>query len=559
MSTARPERSPESNERLISTGASPPEREWWRRAVLYQVYPRSFCDASGDGVGDLQGLISKLDAVQALGVDALWVCPVYRSPMEDFGYDIEDHYQVDPLFGSQEDMERLLHEAHARGLKVLLDLVISHTASSHAWFKESRQGREGSYSDYFVWVDPQPDGMPPNNWLSIFGGSAWQWETKRQQYYLHNFLSSQPDLNFHHPAVQDEVLAIARHWLDLGVDGFRLDTVNFYFHDRALRSNPPASERDSASAPAVNPYGWQDHLYDKNQPEVLPFIERLRALLDEYEGRVALGEIGESPARSLELLAEYTQPGRLHLCYSFDLLSAERSAAHFERVISRFEERAGESWPCWAFSNHDVTRAATRLCPPGGSVEATGSQLCALLLSLRGTPCLYQGDELALPESEVPFELLVDPYGIEFWPEFKGRDGCRTPYPWTSEPQAGFSEGAPWLPISDEHRERSFERQLADAQSPLSMTRQLLSARREQAALQSGSIELLERSGELLSFERRLGDERVRCFFNLSLEPARRELDERESEARLIIASAGVELGELLSVPAQGWALLKLS
>ena len=535
----------------MSAQASDPE--WWRRAVLYQIYPRSFSDASGDGVGDLRGLIQRLDQVKALGVDALWVCPIYRSPMKDFGYDIEDHYRVDPLFGSDEEAQELFEEAHKRGLKVLIDLVISHTASTHAWFVESRKGPDNPYSEYFVWADPKPDGSPPNNWLSIFGGSAWQWETRRQQYYLHNFLSSQPDLNFHHRPVQDEVIAIAEHWLKLGADGFRLDTVNFYFHDQQLRSNPPASEKDNASAPAVNPYGWQDHLFDKNQPEVIPFLERLRALFDRYEGSVGLGEIGESPARSISLLAEYTKPGRLHLCYSFDLLSAERSVAHFERVIRRFEELAGESWPCWAFSNHDVTRVATRLCPPGGELSATGTQLCALLLTLRGTPCLYQGDELALPEAEVPFEALVDPYGVEFWPEFKGRDGCRTPYPWTSEPLAGFSEHSAWLPISDAHRARSYQAQEADPQSPLSVTRAILQVRRTYLSLQLGSIELLPRSGEVLAYAREYQGERVVCLFNLSVEGGAYPL--KGQYTPLLFSKGSAQEGEMISLPAQGWGL----
>lgn len=529
--------------------------QWWRKAVLYQVYPRSFCDASGDGIGDLRGLIQKLDAIKALGVDALWICPIYRSPMKDFGYDIEDHYRVDPLFGSDDEAKELFDTAHALGLKVLIDLVISHTASSHAWFIESRKDKENPYRDFFVWADPQPDGSPPNNWLSIFGGSAWQWETRRQQYYLHHFLTSQPDLNFHHSAVQDEVLAIAEHWLKLGVDGFRLDTVNFYFHDRQLRSNPPARQKDSASAPAVNPYGWQDHLFDKNQPEVIHFLERLRELFDRYEGSVGLGEIGESPARSITLLAEYTRPGRLHLCYSFDLLSAERSASHFEQVISRFERLAGESWPCWAFSNHDVVRAATRLCPPHGQVSATGQQLCALLLTLRGTPCLYQGDELALPEVEVPFEQLVDPYGIEFWPEFKGRDGCRTPYPWRDEPLAGFSEHSSWLPISEDHRKLSYETQTLDPQSSLSMTRALLKVRKAHPSLQLGSISLLPRSGEVLAYARQLGEERVICLFNLSTELASYQLDPLLDP--LLVSEGISQQGSLITLPSQGWGLFK--
>ncbi len=504
---------------------------WWRSGVIYQVYPRSFQDDSGDGVGDLRGLRRRLDAIAALGVDALWVSPFYRSPMRDFGYDVEDHLAVDPLFGDLADAEGLIEEAHARGLRVLIDLVLSHTSSAHPWFAQSRLAAHTPYRDYYVWADPNPDGSPPNNWLSVFGGSAWSWEARRRQYYLHNFLSEQPDLNLHCAAVQEELLSVAARWLARGVDGFRLDTVNFYFHDPQLRSNPPAAVRDGLSTPDANPYGYQEHLYDKNRPETLPFLERLRALADRH-GAVLLGELGEAPRRALELLAEYTRPGRLHLCYTFDLLGLDLrgGAAGGEEVAGalRRHEAAGAAGACWALSNHDVCRAATRLCPPGATPSQTAPLALALLLSLRGAPCLYQGEELGLPEAEVPYELLVDPYGREFWPTYKGRDGCRTPYPWTPEPGAGFSRGAggaaggaaPWLPIPEEHRALARSAQEGSPKSALSLTRRLLSRRSSSPALRDGALRVLCAEGGLLVYARGEGAGRAVCLFNLSASPA---------------------------------------
>lgn len=501
--------------------------QWWREAVIYQIYPRSFCDLSRDGVGDLPGITSKLTKIKSLGVNTLWISPFFRSPMKDFGYDVEDHCAVDPLFGSIENAKTLIEQAHALDLRILIDLVISHTSDQHPWFKESRSSRVNKKSDYYVWVEPLPDGSPPNNWLSIFGGSAWQWDTRRCQYYLHNFLISQPDLNFHNPQVQQEVLDIARFWLELGVDGFRLDTVNFYFHDRQLRSNPPAQIRDQMSAHETNPYGWQDHIFDKNQPEVTNFLEDLRAVLDENGSCIGLGEIGESPVRSLDLLVHYTAPNRLHLCYSFDLLSQFGDAPYWRDIIQKFEQKQQlsgvNSWPCWAFSNHDVMRAATRLCPEGGNAQKNGVLILALLLSLRGTPCIYQGEELALPEVDLPLESLVDPYGIEFWPVYKGRDGCRTPYPWNSQDGAGFTEGKPWLPIGDQHRPLAFNQQELDQDSPLNMTRKLLNIRTEYPELRSGQINILDSDPQILIFERSIRDDdqirRVICIFNPTTRP----------------------------------------
>jgi alpha-glucosidase len=512
--------------------------DWWRRAVIYQIYPRSFRDTDGDGVGDLRGIAGRLEHVAWLGADAVWISPFFRSPMKDFGYDVEDHRAVDPIFGGLADLDAVLAEARRLGLRVLIDLVLSHCADTHPWFVAASAGRGSAWDDCFVWADPAPGGGPPNNWLSVFGGSAWGWCEARGQYYLHNFLPSQPDWNYHSPEVRREILDIARFWLERGVSGFRLDAVNFCVHDPQLRDNPPADPVGALITPDINPYSAQEHLYDKNRPELLDFLAELGQLLAGYPGAIGLGEVGAVPERASALAAQYTAPGRLQLCYSFDLLGERFDADYLRAVIARAEANEGAG-RCWALSNHDVVRPATRLCPPGGDPRRTARAALALLLSLRGTPCLYQGEALGLPEAEIPYERLVDPYGLAFWPEFKGRDGCRTPMPW--EPDgvaAGFSEVEPWLPVSDAHRPLAAALQRADPDSTLSLTRALLALRRRHPALQSGALALLGEDPQVLAFLRSEGEERVVCAFNLSSAPARwgeglRPLDGCPGEGRI--------------------------
>ncbi|HEY0335405.1 MAG TPA: alpha-glucosidase [Stenotrophomonas sp.] len=488
---------------------------WWRGAVIYQIYPRSFLDANGDGVGDLPGIIERLDYVAALGVDAIWISPFFKSPMADFGYDIADYRDVDPLFGTLEDFDRLLEKAHALGLKVMIDQVLSHTSIEHEWFRQSRQDRINDKADWYVWADPRDDGTPPNNWLSLFGGVAWQWEPRREQYFLHNFLADQPDLNFHNPQVQQATLDNVRFWLDRGVDGFRLDAINFCFHDQALRDNPPkpADKRVGRGFSPDNPYAYQYHYFNNTQPENLPFLERLRELLDQYPGTVALGEI--SSEDSLATTAEYTSAGRLHMGYSFELLVEDFSVAYIRDTVARLEATMTEGWPCWAISNHDVERAVTRW---GGhpAQPRLARLLVAVLCSLRGSICLYQGEELGLGEAQVPYEALQDPYGIAFWPKFKGRDGCRTPMPWTSTPQAGFTTGKPWLPIPAEHRALSVAEQSDDPQSVLGAFQQFLAWRKTMPALLRGDIRFLDSEAPILLLERTLDDETLLLAFNLS-------------------------------------------
>jgi len=491
--------------------------DWWRGAVIYQIYPRSYQDSNSDGVGDLSGIIHRLPHIASLGVDAIWISPFFRSPMLDFGYDVSDYREVDPLFGTLGDFDALIARAHELGLKVMIDLVLSHTSDQHAWFQESRSSRDNPKANWYVWADAKEDGTPPNNWLSIFGGSGWEWDSERQQYYMHNFLKQQPDLNFHEPEVQDALLDVTRYWLERGVDGFRLDTINFYIHDKQLRDNPvcPVEDRNASTAPAVNPYNWQLHVHDKNQPENLEFLKRYRALLDEYPGKTAVGEVGDSQM-GMQIQAQYTSGGdKVHMCYAFDFLAPEApNGTMIADVLTRFEQVATDGWACYAFSNHDVVRHASRW----NLGEAAQRLYAALLMSIRGSVCLYQGEELGLTEAYVSYEELQDPYGIRFWPKFKGRDGCRTPIPWSSDgPTGGFTDTKPWLPVAMEHLSKSVAEQDRDDHSMLNFYRQMVGFRKAQPALINGSFELIAARDDMVSFIRQADDgQRVFCAFNLS-------------------------------------------
>ena len=493
------------------------EDEWWRGCVIYQVYPRSFQDTTGDGTGDLPGVTQRLDYIASLGVDVVWLSPFFKSPMADMGYDVADFCAVDPMFGTIEDFDRLIAEAHRLGLKVIIDQVLSHVSDQHAWFVESRKDRVDPKADWFVWAEPKPDGTPPNNWLSIFGGSAWEWDGTRRQYYLHNFLISQPDLNFHKEEVQDALLETVRFWLERGVDGFRLDAVNYYFHDRALRDNPPLKRGKTVDVPDTNPYGYQDHIHDKSQPENIGFLRRFRALLKQYGAHAAVGEVGDGD-RSLQTVAAYTAGSDLlQMCYTFDLLGPEFSAAHIRKCVDAFEEKVADGWVCWAFSNHDVPRHATRFTRPGGDPDRTARFAALLIACLRGSICLYQGEELGLEEAEIAYEDLRDPYGIRFWPAFKGRDGCRTPMVWQADaPNAGFTAGKPWLPIPESHRQKSADRQEADEGSVLTWYRTVLAHRRTSTALRAGTSRFLPSPPDTLLIERKGGGETMLCAFNFA-------------------------------------------
>lgn len=491
-------------------------RDWWRGAVIYQIYPRSFQDSDGDGIGDLRGITERLPHVARLGADSIWLSPIFRSPMADMGYDVSDYRDIDPVFGTLADFDALVTRAHDLGLKVILDQVLSHSSDRHPWFADSKQ--RGAKADWYVWADPKPDGSPPNNWQSVFGGSSWEWAPERGQYYLHNFLISQPDLNLRNPEVQDEMLDVLRFWLDRGVDGFRLDTVNYYIHDGDLRDNPPMPP-DPTRWPPVSTYDMQDHVHDKNRPENLDFLARMRSVLNEYTNRCLVGEVGEVPHRALGLMAEYTAgDAHLHMAYSFDMLGPGFSAAHFRKVIDGFFKAAPDGWPSWSFSNHDVNRHVTRWARFGPQ-DAVAKLAISMLASFEGTIGLYQGEELGQTETDLEYEELTDPPGLRFWPENKGRDGCRTPMVWDGTAQGGFSTAKPWLPVKPPQRARNVAAQEADPGSVLHHYRAMLAFRRGSAALRSGRTRFLDLPEPVLGFRRETGTETLTCLFNLGPDP----------------------------------------
>ena len=519
-----------------------PQADWWKSAVFYQIYPRSFLDTNGDGIGDLKGIEARLDYIAALGVDAIWMSPVFTSPMKDFGYDVSDYRGIDPIFGSLQDFDALVAGAHARGLKLIIDQVWSHTSDQHAWFLESASSRDNDKAGWYVWAEAKPDGTAPNNWMAVFGGPSWTWNPRRRQYYLHNFLVEQPDLNFWNPAVQDAILDVARFWLDRGVDGFRLDVINFLFHDKALTDNPSAG----LAKPPVQATEFQRHVHDRSQPETLAFLGRLRALIDSYGDRMTIGEIGDADMLGRQI--EYTATAaRLQTAYSFFFLTARDPAPTlFAEAMEAWAK--AEGWPSWSLSNHDFVRFPTRMAHSGEPAQVKG--LLALLLSLRGTPFLYQGDELGLPHAEVPFERLQDPFAKAIYIGESGRDGARTPMPWTNDaPNAGFSDAAEtWLPVDPRHLKLAAAVQEGDPASMLSFTRTMLGLRKRSPALQAGAVRMLEAGPGVLAFERSLDGERVLCAFELSGQPGslhHPEMARSEAFALIggsVLTDTGIEL-----------------
>jgi len=487
---------------------------WWKGAAIYQIYPRSFADSNGDGIGDLPGITAHLDHVASLGVDAIWLSPFFTSPMRDFGYDVADYCGVDPVFGTLADFDALVERAHALNLKVMIDQVYSHSSDQHAWFQESRSSRDNPKADWYVWADAKPDGSPPSNWQSVFTGPAWTWDARRGQYYLHNFLSEQPDLNLHNPAVQDAALDVARFWLDRGVDGFRLDALNFAMHDLELRDNPPAP----AGGKRTRSFDFQQHLYNQSHPDIVKFLERLRGLTDSYGDRFTLAEVGGDHALG-EMQAFTAGQHRLNSAYGFDFLYAEKlTPALVAGVVRDWPESQG--WPSWAFENHDAPRAITRWAGDGIHAEQLKRAKMLLLCTLRGSIILYQGEELGLSQVDVPFGHLQDPEAIANWPHTLSRDGARTPMPWRADaPNLGFSSGTPWLPTGADHRELAVDREEQRHDSLLHFTRQCLALRGQNQALRDGSIEVIEAGDALLVFDRRGGTLHLRCTFNLSDQP----------------------------------------
>jgi alpha-glucosidase len=485
---------------------------WWRGAVLYHVYVRSFYDSDGDGQGDLAGVLAKLDYIQGLGVDGVWLSPIHPSPNRDWGYDVADYLGVQADYGALEDFERLLAAAHERGLKVLLDEVLAHTSDEHPWFLDSLTGGpDGPKANWYVWADPQPDGTAPNNWLSVFGGPAWAYQPQRRQHYHHKFLRQQPKLNWREPAAREAALSVLDHWLAKGVDGFRLDVANAFLHDPALTDNPPV--------PAETPWRWrhasdmQRHLHDANLEENRALMDLVRRRVEAHGERFVFGEFSEEEERC----GAYLPPEEgLHSAYTFVLLLENRLSPAFVREHYATLARHPRHWPTLSFSNHDVPRTVSRFggeTPPADLAKV----MFALLLSLKGNTLIYQGEELGLPQAQLARRQLRDPVGDLYWPYDGGRDGCRTPMPWDAGlPNLGFSEGEPWLPAAPEHRALTVADQEQDPDSNLAFARQMIALRKASPALRLGEIEFLDAPDPVLAFVRRWRDEAVACVFNLS-------------------------------------------
>jgi alpha-glucosidase len=498
------------------------DRPWWKGAVLYHVYVRSFFDSDGDGQGDLAGVQAKLDYIAALGVDGIWLSPIHPSPNRDWGYDVADFTGVQADYGTLADFERLLEAAHARGLKVVLDEVLSHTSDEHPWFVESLTGgRDGPKAAWYVWADPQPDGTAPNNWLSVFGGPAWAYQPARRQHYHHKFLRQQPKLNWRNAEAREAALSVLDLWLTRGVDGFRLDVAGTYLHDEALTDNPPVPVAERTGYDWSHAGNLQRHLFDSNLPENIETLEVIRRRVEAHDGknggdRFVFGEFSEEEERCGAYL---TPADGLHSAYTFVLLLARKLTPAFIKDHYATLDRFPGHWPTISFSNHDVPRTVSRFGGDDPPPELA-RLMFALLASLKGTTLIYQGEELGLPQAKLTRDQLRDPVGDLYWPYAGGRDGCRTPMPWTRGPNLGFTRGEPWLPAAPEHDQLTVEAQSRDPDSNLSFARAMLALRRASPALTAGGLEFLDVPEPVLAFVRRDGDEAIACVFNLSGEPA---------------------------------------
>jgi len=491
----------------------PPGYEWWQWGIVYQIYPRSFMDSNGDGIGDLAGITSRLDYLQSLGVTAIWISPIYPSPMADFGYDVSDYTGIHPLFGTLDDFDRLLADAHSRDIRVILDYVPNHTSEEHPWFVESRSSRTNPKRDWYIWRDTKPDGDPPNNWMSHFGGSAWTWDDHTGQYYYHAFLKEQPDLNWRNPEVVEAMLDVLRFWLERGVDGFRVDVMWELIKDEGLRDNPPNPRYQEGRG---RPYLQLLPLYSGDQPGIHEIIRKMRGVLDEFGERVLIGELYLPFDR---LMKYYGEDGpECHLPFNFTLVTMRWDARRIAAAVDDYEGALPPNgWPNWVLGNHDRPRIATRAGPAQAAIAAM------LLLTLRGTPTVYCGDELGMEDVPVPPDAIQDPVGINLGPGFS-RDPARTPMQWDAGPNAGFTIATPWLPISADHERRNVAAQSEDPRSLLRLYRRLITLRQSEPALMVGSYTPVSAEGDIISYTRENGDRRFLIVLNLGPTPTRYDL-----------------------------------
>ncbi len=490
---------------------SPASVPWWESGVIYQVYPRSFQDSDGDGVGDLAGIEARLGHIASLGVDAIWLSPVFPSPMADFGYDVADYCGIEPMFGDLDGFDRLLAAVHTRGLKLILDFVPNHSSDQHPWFIASRSSRQDPKRDWYIWRDAAPGGGPPNNWISDFGGSAWQWDDSTGQYYLHAFLKEQPDLNWRNPALRAAMMDVLRFWMERGVDGFRIDVLWHIVKAEGLPDNPlnPAWMPDQTERDRV----LQQHSTD--QPEAHAISAEMRALANHYGARVLIGEIFLPNERHARWFGTQERP-QVHLPFNFQLIENAWDAATLKQVIESYEASLPAfGWPNWVIGSHDAPRIAAR------SGEAQARVAAMLLLTLRGTPTLYQGDEIGIGKVDIPPDRIRDPQHMRQPTLDIGRDRSRTPMPWDASPNAGFTTGDPWLPINPDWPTRNVAAQNDDPGSMLNLYRFLLALRKSTPALSIGSYEAAEADEDVLAYERRCEGDRLLVMLNLSAQPRR--------------------------------------
>ena len=509
---------------------------WWRDGVVYQIYPRSFADSNGDGIGDLPGIIERLDYLVELGVDAVWYSPFFPSPDADFGYDVSNYVDIDPKFGTLADFDRLVAESHKRGIKVILDLVLNHTSDQHPWFQESRKSRDNPYSDWYIWRDPAPDGGRPNNWEAIFGTPGWEFDKQRGQYYYHMFTPNQPDLNWRNPAVRQACLDVFRFWLDRGADGFRLDVFSNYFKHADLPDNPPAV--------GLRAFDRQKHIYDSNQPEMIPLLREIRELVDSYPERYI---VGETFLATPELVAAYTAPGLIHAAFEFSMLQCHWNPECFLKAIQTTEKTMHpESWPVYTLNNHDTSRSASRFrC---GKDDERLKVAATLLLTLRGTPFLYYGEEIGMRNIHVPRRLMKDPLGEKYWPIYDGRDKCRSPMQWDGSPNAGFTTGKPWLPVHPEYPQRNVENQRQQPDSLFNFYRRLIQLRKDLPVLRTGMFQpLTYEPRRLLAYLRQDAGQTALVALNFSRKPVRLALggDLRHMNWQLALSSGRDELPKI--------------
>lgn len=511
---------------------NPPRRakkidaDWWKNAVVYQIYPRSFKDTNGDGIGDLEGIIQKLDYLNdgtpnSLGIDAIWLSPIYPSPMYDFGYDISDYESIDPVFGNLETFKRLLKEAHKRKIRIIMDLVANHTSHQHPWFLESKSSKDNPKRDWYIWRDPV-NGKPPNNWMGTFGGRAWTLDKTTDQYYYHSFLAEQPDLNWRNPEVKKAIFSMVKNWLDLGVDGFRLDVVNLFVKDSELRSNPRKRW-------IARPFDQQNHIYDRDRPEMHDILKDLRKLLDSYGDRMSVGEVMMEPPGTSSLPASYygAKGDELHLAFNFAFFYTPWKAEKFRDVIKEWEKYLRDKgWPNYTLSNHDFRRHITRYSK-GRETTARAKIAALMLLTLRGTPFLYYGEELGMMDERVPKNRIQDPVGIRYWPVYPSRDNCRLPMCWSGDVNGGFSNGEPWLPVFSKYESVNVETQSRSIESLLNFYKKLIWLRKGNDILKKGTLALdYDSPPGVLQYTREF--EKKKCLIILNF----------ENESKKIVANA---------------------